>query len=195
MGGKLFTPQDSIDSYGAENLICNLIITIIQGDNEMVSREDVRDIVIFGHLSEDMIRRLLPEIELLRFKKGEIIFHSGEPADMFYSLKRGKILLEQRISSKVTISMGTVIPGFSFGWSSMLGDGTFTADTVCGEPCEVLKIRARTLISMFEQDHSMGYRFMNRLLHMVKRRLDDRTEQFLKLIMDHPDIRPLIEND
>ena len=167
----------------------------MQGDNEMVSREDVQNIVIFGYLSEEMINRLLPEIELLRFKEGEIIFHSGEPADMFYSLKRGKILLEQRISSKVTISMGTVIPGFSFGWSSMLGDGTFTVDTVCGEPCEVLRIRSRTLFNMLEEDHSMGYRFMYRLLRMLRRRLDDRTEQFLKLIMDHPDIQPLIDKD
>ena len=91
--------------------------------------------------------------------------------------------------------MGTVIPGFSFGWSSMLGDGTFTVDTVCGEPCEVLKIRSRTLFAMLEEDHSMGYIFMHRLLNMLRRRLDDRTEQFLKLIMDHPDIQPLIEED
>ncbi len=161
----------------------------------MVSRQDVQDIVIFGYLTEDMIQKLLPEIELLRFKEGEIIFRGAEPADMFYSLKRGKILLEQRISPKVTISMGTVKPGYSFGWSSMLGDGKFTVDTVCGEPCEVLGIRSRTLFTMLEEDHSMGYIFMHRLLNMLRRRLDDRTEQFLKLIMDHPDIQPLIDKD
>jgi CRP/FNR family cyclic AMP-dependent transcriptional regulator len=161
----------------------------------MVSRDDVQDIVILGYLTEDMIQRLLPEIELLRFEEGDIIFHSGEPADMFYSLKRGKILLEQRISGKVTISMGTVKPGYSFGWSSMLGAATFTVDTICGEPCEVLGIRSRTLFAMMEEDHSMGYRLMHRLLYMLRRRLDARTGQFLKLIMDHPDIKPLIEKE
>jgi CRP/FNR family cyclic AMP-dependent transcriptional regulator len=161
----------------------------------MVSRDDVQDIVILGYLTEDMIQRLLPELELLRYEEGEIIFHSGEPADMFFSLKRGKILLEQRISGKVTISMGTVKPGYSFGWSSMLGAATFTVDTICGEPCEVLRIRSRTLFRMMEEDHSMGYRLMHRLMHMLRRRLDDRTGQFLKLIMDHPDIKPLIDKD
>jgi len=159
----------------------------------MVSREDVRDIVILGYLTEEMIRKLLPEIELLRFEEREIIFFSGEPADMFYMLKRGKILLEQRISEKVTISMGTVKPGFSFGWSAVLGDGTFTVDTVCGEPCEVLRIKGRTLLDMLEEDHSMGYRLMQRMMHMVKRRLDNRNELFLRVIMDHPDIHPLID--
>ena len=158
----------------------------------MVSRGDVKDIVIFSYFTEDMIQKLLPEIELLRFKNGEIIFRRGESATVFYSLKRGKILLEQRISEKVTISMGTVKPGYSFGWSSMLGDEKFTLDTVCGEPCEVLSIRAKTMLAMLEQDHSMGYRFMQRLLHMLKRRLDVRTELLLKLLSNHPDIQPLV---
>ena len=160
----------------------------------MVSRGDVRDIVILNYLTDEMIKRLLPEIELFRAGEGEIIFRCGDPADMFYMLKRGKILLEQRISEKVTISMGTVKPGFAFGWSALLGDRHFTVDTVCGEPCEVLMIRARTLFNMMEEDHSMGYRLMHRLLHMVRKRLDNRTELFLKLMVDHPDIYPLIED-
>lgn len=158
----------------------------------MVSRSDVKNIVIFSYFTEDMIQKLLPEIELLRFKNGEIIFRRGEPANAFYSLRRGKILLEQRISEKVTISMGTVKPGYSFGWSSMLGDEKFTLDTVCGEPCEVLSIRTKTLLAMLEEDHNMGYRFMQQLMRMLKRRLDTRTELLLKLLSNHPDIQPLI---
>jgi len=134
----------------------------------MVSLADVQDIVILSYLTEEMIQKLLPEVELLRFEEGEIIFRRGDPADMFFMLKRGKILLEQRISDKVTISMGTVKPGFSFGWSAMLEDEKFSLDTVCGEPCEVLRIRSRTLLDMIEDDHSMGYRFMRRLAWMAR---------------------------
>ena len=161
----------------------------------MVSRVDVQNIEIISYLTDEMIQKLLPEIELLRFKEGEIIFRCGDAAEMFYMLKRGKILLEQRISDKVTISMGTVKPGSSFGWSAMLGDEKFTLDTVCGEPCEVLRIKAKTLFAMIEQDHSMGYLFMHRLLHILRWRLDVRTELFLKLIKNHPDIEPLIKED
>lgn len=159
----------------------------------MVSRSDVRDIVILRYLTEEMIEKLLPEIELLRFREGEIIFHCDDDADYFYMLKRGKILLEQRVSEKVTISMGTVKPGYSFGWSALLGDEKFTLDTVCGEPCEVLRIRAKMLLDMIEEDYHMGYRLMHRLLRMVRNRLDNRTELLLKVIKDHPDIDPLIK--
>ncbi|MBT8345776.1 MAG: cyclic nucleotide-binding domain-containing protein [Desulfofustis sp.] len=161
----------------------------------MISRKDIKNIVIFKHLTDEMINKLLPEMELLRFTEGEMIFSSGERADMFYSLKRGKILLEQRVLNKVTISVGTVKPGYSFGWSALLGDQNFTLDTVCGEPCEVLRIKAETLFSMIEEDWEMGYRLMHRLLHMVRRRLDGRTELLLKIIMDHPDMLSLAENN
>ncbi|MEJ2135322.1 MAG: cyclic nucleotide-binding domain-containing protein [Desulfofustis sp.] len=157
----------------------------------MVSRSDIKDIVIFKYLNDEMIAKLLTEMELLRFGEGEMIFRSGETADMFYSLKRGKILLEQRVLEKVTISVGSVKPGYSFGWSALLGDQKFTVDTVCGEPCEVLSIRAATLFEMIEEDYEMGYRLMHRLLHMVRRRLDGRTELLLKVILDHPDIQKL----
>lgn len=160
----------------------------------MVTRSDLKDIVILSYLTDDMIQKLLPEIEFLRFGEGEIIFRRGDRADMFYSLKRGKILLEERVSEKVTVSMGTVKPGFSFGWSALLGDEKFTVDTVCGEPCEILGIRATTLFAMIDQDYEMGYRLMHRLLHMVRRRLDGRTEQLMKVIMDHPDIHHLTED-
>jgi len=55
-----------------------------------------------------------------------------------------------------------------------------------------LSIRAKTMLAMLEEDQSMGYRFMHRLLHMVKRRLDMRTELLLKLLSNHPDIQPLM---
>lgn len=161
----------------------------------MVSRSDIKDIVIFKYLNDEMIAKLLTEMELLRFGEGEMIFRSGETADMFYSLKRGKILLEQRVLEKVTISVGSVKPGYSFGWSALLGDQKFTVDTVCGEPCEVLSIRAATLFEMIEEDYEMGYRLMHRLLHMVRRRLDGRTELLLKVILDHPDMQTLANSD
>lgn len=161
----------------------------------MVTRNDLKDIVIMKYLSDEMIQKLLSEFELLRFSEGEIIFSRGDSADMFYSLKRGKILLEQRVMDKVTISVGTVKPGYSFGWSALLGDEEFTLDTVCGEPCEVLRIRAKTLFSMIEEDYEMGFRLMHRLLYMVRRRLDARTDLLLKVILDHPDMQSLGNND
>jgi CRP-like cAMP-binding protein len=105
----------------------------------------------------------------------------------------GKILLEQRISEKITVSMGTVKPGYAFGWSAMLGGTTYTSDAVCAEKSEIFSINGLELIRLLDKDHSMGYMMTQRVLRIIKKRLEIRTEQFLRAIKDHPDIEHLVE--
>ena len=76
----------------------------------MVTIKDLKAIVILGFLTDDMIDKLLPITESLKFDEGEVVFREGENAETFYMVRRGKILLEQRISEKITISIGTVKP-------------------------------------------------------------------------------------
>lgn len=160
----------------------------------MVSRDDVKDIVILSYLTEEMIDKLLPFLTIRNIEKREVIFHGGDTADLYYMLKRGKILLEQRISEKITVSVGAVKPGYSFGWSAVLGGERYFMDAVGAEESEALVIKGEALLNLLESDHSMGYRIMQRLLRVVKRRLDTRTEQFVKVISSHPDIFKLIDS-
>jgi len=141
----------------------------------MVTKEDIQDIVILGYLTEVMIEELLPHFSLHRFSEREIVFRGGQTAEMLCMLKKGKILLEQRISEKVTVSMGSMPAGFSFGWSAILGGGAYTVDAVCAEPCEVLMVQGKMLRTMFDNNPQMGYLLLQRLIRVVKKRLDHRT--------------------
>ncbi|MCJ7772292.1 MAG: cyclic nucleotide-binding domain-containing protein [Desulfobacterales bacterium] len=159
----------------------------------MVTKKDIKAIVILGFLTDDMIEKLLPITELMKFEESEVVFREGENAEMFYMVRRGKILLEQRISEKITISMGAVKPGYAFGWSAMLGGTTYTSDAVCAEKSEVFSIKGIELTNLLDKDHSMGYRMTQRVLRIIKKRLEIRTEQFLRAIKDHPDIQHLVK--
>jgi len=159
----------------------------------MVSKEDMKAIVILGFLTDDMIAKLSPITEFLKFDEGEVVFREGESAENFYMVRRGKILLEQRISEKITISVGTVKPGYAFGWSAMLGGAAYTSDAVCAEKSEVFYIKGMELARLLDKDHSMGYKMTQRVLRIIKKRLEVRTEQFVRAIKDHPDIQHLIE--
>jgi len=159
----------------------------------MVTIKDLKAIVILGFLTDDMIDKILPITESLKFDEGEVVFREGESAEIFYMVRRGKILLEQRISEKITISMGTVKPGYAFGWSAMLGGTTYTSDAVCAERSDIFSINGIELTRLLDKDHSMGYMMTQRVLRIIKKRLEIRTEQFLRAIKDHPDIQHLVE--
>ena len=159
----------------------------------MVSRGDLKQAIVFGYLSDDMLDKLVPITDKLSFKEQEIIFKEGDTGDQFYILKRGKVLLEKHLSDKVSVSSGAIKPGYSFGWSAMLEGQPYILDAICAESCEVLSFNRKKIKNLLDEDHSMGYLVTQGLLRVIKRRLDSRTEQFLRAVTKIPDIGELIE--
>jgi CRP-like cAMP-binding protein len=138
-----------------------------------------------------MLEQLIGIIDVLNFNQNEIIFREKEPSDRFYMVKTGKVLLEQRMSDKVTVCVGSIKPGLSFGWSAMLDNETYTVDAVCDEPCLIYSVKRNKIKKVFEMDPEMGFRIHQRLLVILKKRLDHRTEQFRQAIMHHPAMQNL----
>jgi CRP-like cAMP-binding protein len=158
----------------------------------MISKDELKQIIMLGYLSNDMLDLLVPITELLQFDEKEIIFRQGDPANRFYMLLHGKVILEQHISPKVAISVSAIRPGYSFGWSSMLDDAVFSTDATCTEPSRVISFREDKIKALFEKHHSLGYIMSQRLLRIIKKRYEIRTEQFIKAIRHHPDIGSLL---
>ena len=158
----------------------------------MISRKELRPIAILEHLTDEMLDKLIPITDLLLFDENEFIFRQGEKSERFYMLKQGIVLLELKVTDNMTISVSAIRPGYSFGWSAMLEEETYTANALCSEPCQVLSIRTEKLKALFEQDQSLGYIMSQRLLVIMKKRYDIRTEQFIKTITNHPDLASLL---
>jgi len=159
----------------------------------MISRETLKQIVMMGYLSDDMLDELIPITELLQYDEKEFVFHQGDKADRYFSIIQGKVLLEQRIATGVTVSISSIEAGFGFGWSALLDEEAefYTSDAICAEATQLLSFRAQKLKALFEKDYQLGYIMSRRLLHVVKKRYDIRTEQFIKAIKDHPDLGAL----
>ena len=147
---------------------------------------------MLGYLSDDMLKSLIPITDMLLFEENEMVFKQGEKADRLFFLKTGKVLLEHRITDKITVSMSSIKPGFSFGWSAMLDDELYSTDAICTEPCQIYSFRESKIKKIMEKDHSLGFIISQRLLHVIKKRYDVRTEQFVKTIKFHPDISKLL---
>ena len=157
----------------------------------MVTREDLKQIVMLTYLTDPMLDNLAQIIDILKFDRDEILFRENDPAERFYMMRSGNVLLEQRISDKVTACIGSIKPGFSFGWSAMVENGLYTVDAVCLEPSEIYSFKRNRIQKLFEQDPEMGLRMYQRLVVIIKKRLDYRTGQFRKAIENHPDMQNL----
>lgn len=158
----------------------------------MITIHDLKQFVMLGYLSDEMLEKLVPITEMFRFDRDEIVFRQGGQADRLYLLRKGKVLLEQRITDTVTVFLSSIKPSFSFGWSAMLENGLYSTDAVCTEPSELFSFRESKIKKLMAEDHSLGFIISQRLLYVLKKRYDARTSQFVKTIKLHPDIGSLL---
>lgn len=159
----------------------------------MAQKESLRSIQILEDLTDEMLEKLLPFIETHHFEERDMIFREGDRTGKFYMLKKGKVLLEKQLSPKIMVSIASIKPGFSFGWSAML-DEPLRLGATCTERSVIYTLKTGETLQLMEQDPHMGYLIYKNLIRIVQRRLDLRTEQFIRVISRHPDIQPLIDD-
>jgi len=158
----------------------------------MITKDGLRSIRIMENLTDEMLDLLIPCIDLRQYEARDVIFREGDRSEYFYMIKSGKVLLEKRISSKITVSIASIKPGLSFGWSALLSD-PLRLDAVCSEASTIYTLDAKESMKLTEDNPKMGYLIYRNLIRIVQRRLDLRTEQFVRMISRHPDIQPLLE--
>lgn len=158
----------------------------------MITVEDLKQFVMLSYLTDDMLESLVPITEMLRFDKDEIVFKQGDTADRLYLLKKGNVILEHQITDTLTVTLSSVKPGFSFGWSAMMEDSPYSTDAICAEPCEMYSFRESKIKKAMAENHSLGFIISQRLLYVIKKRFDVRTKQFVKTIKLHPEISKLL---
>ncbi len=122
-----------------------------------VTQNDIENMVMLKPLSTPMKEKLLPYMEIKEYQDREFVFRQGDPGVLFYMLKKGKVVFEQVLTRKITLSMGAVKPGYSFGWSAMLDGNPYTSDAVCAQSCEIISIKREDLLRINEEDHDIGF--------------------------------------
>ena len=154
----------------------------------MASVSDLKEIYLVQHLDEKMLSALAPLAEKRHYEEKDVVFEEGLDAEWFYMLLSGKVLLKADVNPAVTISLGAVKPGYSFGWSSLMEGMLYTSQAACAEPCEMLVLNGAEFKGVLDEDHTMGYRVMEGIVRIMENRLKRRTEQFIKTLRKQMEI-------
>ena len=159
----------------------------------MISRDDITNCLIFSALPDDLVDRVITISKPKAFEEGEVIFTEGGQAGLLYIIRSGTVLIEQEITNHMTVTVATLDAGECFGYSSLMEEVFFSTTAVCSEASEVIVIDGTALIGLMEKDHTLGYLLHKKMVQMMSRRLERRTEQFLRALSTHPEIHELEE--
>jgi CRP-like cAMP-binding protein len=154
----------------------------------------------FSDVAPDTLEMIAREGEVLELEPEEIVFHFKERAENFYGLIKGEVDLsivftdrvlqtdieyEESIQASLVdeerwIVVDTVYSGQVFGWASLVGPGHRTVTAQCTEASRVIAIPALEVMSMMEEDQSLGYVIMTKLSNIISKRLKNRTDKLIE---------------
>lgn len=153
----------------------------------MLSPNELKVFKIFSDLKDDELDKIAPIVNSAEFEENSIVFKEGEPAENIYILTSGKVLLEQRITDKMTITVDTLKSGDFFGIASIMDVNDYTMDAVVAEKTGVLVINSHEFASILSKNPGIGFKVLKQVCFIVKKQADERTDLFVRSISSHPD--------
>lgn len=142
--------------------------------------ESIMKYAFFDGMRPEHLALLAEGAKAGRFKGGELLFREGEPANQFYLIESGKILLEAHEPANATTSVQTLSAGDVLGWSWLFPPFVWHFQARAVEPSSVIILNGAHLLISAERDHDFGYELMKRVAQVVIRRLQATRKQLLE---------------
>jgi CRP/FNR family cyclic AMP-dependent transcriptional regulator len=126
-------------------------------------------------------QRLLADCAMDKnFQAGELIFREGDPANRFYLILEGKVVLESYIQDRGRVEIQTIGGGDVLGWSWLLPPYYWQFDARALEPTKAIFFYATPLREEAERDHAFGYELYKRIAEVMLKRLQATRRRLLE---------------
>jgi CRP-like cAMP-binding protein len=116
-----------------------------------------------------------------RFERGEYLAREGEPADAFYLIESGKVILEIHAPHHGAMMVDTLGAGDALGWSWLVGPHRWHSDARASEPVNAIVLDGRCVRTKCEMDHELGYQLLQRFSMLLEHRLEATRSRVVEL--------------
>jgi CRP/FNR family cyclic AMP-dependent transcriptional regulator len=142
--------------------------------------ESIMKYAFFDGMRPEHLAMLADGAKVGQFKAGELLFREGEPANQFYLIESGKILLEAHEPANETTHVQTLGAGDVLGWSWLFPPFTWHFQARAVAPSSVIILSGAHLLVNAERNHDFGYELMKRVAQVVIRRLQATRKRLLE---------------
>lgn len=145
---------------------------------------DLRGIIarqpFFKGLTSQQIGVLADSAMEEEFDKGEVIAQEGDPANRFYLILEGKVLLESETPAHGRIPVQTLDPGDDLGWSWLFPPYYMIFSSRAIEPTRAIFFYGTRLRHQCDEDPVLGYEIMKRVANAMLESLNATRRELLK---------------
>ena len=131
---------------------------------------ELRKTVLFGALSDEELAAVAPVCSEEVFDRDGVVFNEDETATDTYSVISGQIIIRKMMAAQDAVMRQTMVrpygPGDLFGWGAIFG-GSYGVSAVARQRTSLLKVDARKLRHMMDENPSIGYKVMSAIAAKV----------------------------
>ncbi|PIR00897.1 MAG: Crp/Fnr family transcriptional regulator [Nitrospinae bacterium CG11_big_fil_rev_8_21_14_0_20_45_15] len=117
----------------------------------------------------------------VRFEAGEFIHRQGEEANSFCIIRQGKVALQVCPPHKNPVTVQTVSDGEILGWAWLVPPYHWQFDAQAVELTRAIVLDGKCLRNKCNEDHTLGYELLSRLLPIVGQTMEATRIQLLDL--------------
>jgi Fe-S cluster biogenesis protein NfuA len=125
---------------------------------------------LFQDLTAGQFDLLEPLLEPYACAPGTMIINQGGNATHLYLILRGKVAIQYKPYDGPMITLTHLAEGDGFGWSSVIGNPSYTSDIVAQENVEAIRIRGDELRRLCLSHPDTGRIILDRLAQVVSSR-------------------------
>lgn len=135
-----------------------------------VAREALHACRLFAGLDDERMDLVVGALRSRRFRRGEVIFHEGDPGDSLFIVASGsvKILVEPEDGSEPAI-LAMIGRGGSFGELALLDGSARSATAVALDAVETLVLRRDAFDRLIDEDPAIRRALLTALAAEIRR--------------------------
>lgn len=95
-------------------------------------------IALFEGIKKDQLENIIADSQVVTFQQDEVLFYQEDPADVFYVLIEGRIMLSQLTPEGDQVTLHYLSPGEAFGIIAVLREIRFPVTAQAVEPSQCL---------------------------------------------------------
>ncbi|HTB83089.1 MAG TPA: Crp/Fnr family transcriptional regulator [Candidatus Sulfotelmatobacter sp.] len=118
----------------------------------------------------------------IKFEPGQSIFDQGSPANRFYLIVEGEVVVESEKDDHSAIPIQTLGPGDALGWSWLFPPYYLHFSARAVKPTRTIFFYGTGLREHCEQDHELGYQIMKRIAEVASQSLQATQQRLMNFI-------------
>ena len=131
-------------------------------------------------MSVEHLRILADAALRAEFKQGEVIFREGDPANRFYLIEEGRVVLESHKQDRAPVEIQKIGAGDVLGWSWLFPPYYWNFEAKALEATQAIFFYGTRLREKCEEDRAFGYELMKRMSAVMLQRLQATRKRLLE---------------